>query len=295
MIKIVPYHEKYASKCRDLDREAFSEMMRHGDVIPDTLFVAVEAEVYGFGYLLGSHSYAARETHPESPAFFVHPVVKTDNRTAKGLDAADMLLPKLLTACADLSYFDPKYPATARIYCDVAEKYAGEYYEEMGFRETDRMLVMEKDLTHIFEESKESPLPDVLIRDTKLRDKTEMDRYLAGTEEAFGIPDSREEMIYRLNFGRGTVYTADDVSFVTTWPMGNGVAATENIFTLKLYRRQGTCEKLLREVFEILESEGFKRARLTVYEGNREAIALYEKLGYKTVRTLREMTVKPEC
>ena len=67
---------------------------------------------------------------------------------------------------------------------------------------------------------------------------------------------------------------------VTLYPDGEGASATEDIFCVPRWRRQGLTTALLKEAFRILRAEGFREAHLNVYEDNAPALALYRSLGY---------------
>jgi len=52
------------------------------------------------------------------------------------------------------------------------------------------------------------------------------------------------------------------------------------------HRRQGTATKLLNEMEKLLKQKGINQCRLEVREDNKQAIKLYQKLGYQTVSIL---------
>jgi ribosomal-protein-alanine acetyltransferase len=52
------------------------------------------------------------------------------------------------------------------------------------------------------------------------------------------------------------------------------------------HRRQGTATKLLHEIENLLKQKGISQCRLEVREDNKNAIKLYQKLGYQTVGIL---------
>lgn len=283
------FTNEYHSAARALFPDDFREMIYHGDVLPGSRRVVVTEEpkraFLGFGYLIAAESYAYREKVGENGQFEVQIVFKTDLSTEKGVEAAEMLLTELLRTCRELSEKDPAHPITARMWVDRREEAYGAFLEDFGFRETDRMWVMERALT---EGAEPEPITNLTA---ELENEAVMADYIAATEEGYGFPDSEEEMKYRLHYGNGRVYTLENKSYVTTWKISEGVAATENVFTRKAYRRQGYCTRTLNAVAAILAGEGMRKARLNVYEWNKEAIALYEKCGYVHTRTLREMTL----
>lgn len=52
------------------------------------------------------------------------------------------------------------------------------------------------------------------------------------------------------------------------------------------HRGQGLAEKLLHAMLEMLGSQGFKHTDLEVKVNNHKAIALYERLGFKPLKTI---------
>lgn len=121
-----------------------------------------------------------------------------------------------------------------------------------------------------------------------------MRAYVDATERAFTIPDRADEMRYRISECGAEVLAVTErsgrfpVSFLTYWPIDEQTAATENIFTEEACRRRGYAGALLDEAAHRIRQDGRTTARLTVYQSDKEAIALYEAKGYKKTATLFE-------
>jgi len=261
-----------------LDRETAREIRYHGDVRPETVRLYEEnGRLYGVGYVIKG----------QGP--FYHLAVRVNAHFAAGVRAAEALFQWLTDwfCKADLPEKDPVLRLWVR---DTEDAYRA-FAESFGFRERDRMLVMQKAA-----EAGENPEIAAHVRRMTLKDPGEAARYLHAAAEAFDLPPSEAEVRYRLTKGRGRVFGyfegTDPVSFVTVFPAGGGVFATENIFTLPAYRRKGYAEALLTEVFARYREEGAAAFRLTVYGDDLPAIAFYEKLGYRKAYELSEYGLK---
>ncbi len=53
------------------------------------------------------------------------------------------------------------------------------------------------------------------------------------------------------------------------------------------FRRHGIGQRLMIEIEEVFRQKGVKEIRLEVREGNKAAIGLYEKLGFKRISKLK--------
>ena len=191
------------------------------------------------------------------------------------------------------------------MFCDENAASYRELLEELGFHAGARMLVMEKELEapdgfraeNSAEEDPADKDPEG-IREIDLRDPAVMDEYMRVNEEAFVLPDSREDMLFRTAYLDAHVYARTEgsrlLSAVTIWPLSEDTGATENVFTAASERRKGNASAVLRRAWRELWARGFKKARLNAYENVTEAVALYEKLGYRMVRRILEMTLGEE-
>ncbi|MBR6977164.1 MAG: GNAT family N-acetyltransferase, partial [Lachnospiraceae bacterium] len=128
------------------------------------------------------------------------------------------------------------------------------------------------------------------ITEIDLLDPEAMKRYIDGSREAYGVPDSEDEMRFRILRQGARVFTIEEKTFVTVWPLGQGAAATENVFTRTAFRRQGLSKRLLSGVAAILKDEGVRRLELNVYpKFAAHALRMYRGLGYKRLYTLLEI------
>lgn len=117
--------------------------------------------------------------------------------------------------------------------------------------------------------------------------------YLSANEECFTVPDSRNELEYKLLDKNTKVFAAffgeTLISSVSVWRVDENTAATENIFCRPEYRRLGITTVLLEYVFDYLMQAGYECARLSLFPDALPAFSLYEGLGYTVTGTVLEL------
>ena len=59
----------------------------------------------------------------------------------------------------------------------------------------------------------------------------------------------------------------------------------------KDYRRQGVASEMITFIRNYAKEKGFNRIELNMWEFNRDALAFYETVGFKTYRRYMEMKV----
>lgn len=278
MIETIPYDSKFDSGIGKLDESHLNEILHHEDIVKESVTLALcDGELIGSGYLL------------RTPGNYVSLVFKTDLRTAAGIDAAEALLTELMRRFRLLKRNAPGL--VCRLWCGAEESAYQSFLSLFGFAPADTMYKMVCPLTAA---GKETALPDgYVIRTIDLHDPAVMREYMRVNGSAFGIPDSEKEMLFRTGYADGIVSAVmkdtELVAAVTTWPVSGKRAATENIFCADKYRRQGFTSALIRSVQDRLFREGYREAVLYVYDRDRAARKLYQKLGYTLERVETEL------
>ena len=125
---------------------------------------------------------------------------------------------------------------------------------------------------------------EVRIRQAKLYDVPAMARI---ERDSFGSPWSAEEITKDVTAG-GNVYVAvaefgEEKAGYGEIRMVAGEAQIYNIAIAPEFRREGIGEALLRHMIEKAEDDGCSLVTLEVRGGNEAAMALYNKLGFRTV------------
>ena len=176
-----------------------------------------------------------------------------------------------------------------RLWCRAGDTAYLDFLYENGFVSLMTNNVMEYDL----ESGEPDADPSSRVKELLLDDPAETEAYFRSNEGAFGVRDSEEELRFRIRNFEGHVYALMEgnevAASVTVWDMGDGRAATENIFCHEDHRRQGLTTRLIRAVLDRLKKDGFKKAALTCFGSNLPAMKLYRKLGYETSNVLLGM------
>ena len=145
------------------------------------------------------------------------------------------------------------------------------------------------------EESRKEPPPDREHRDTRSRPEEIMmvpmhaehlDDLADLESTAFSRPWSYDALAEELQNPLAVFYVAEDVeaeSAVGYLGMHHILdeCAITSLVVHPAYQRRGIATRLLREAVDYGEKHQVKRLMLEVRAGNRKAIALYEKLGFK--------------
>ncbi len=308
MLKIIPYDEKYDDELKSLDPDIYIEAKYHEDVIKEDLLLTVEnGRLFGIGYLLASQSYRLLER--DLSEYFLHAVFKGFQE--KEAEASVMLLSGLMERFSLHCMKNPGKKLVLRLWCKDTDEACRELYSEMGFRHMDTMYVMKRELAgealpspaEIFRKASGNRL-ELVIREVKLTRALE-NEYLSVNEEAFSLPDSIDDLRFKLRYYNGKLYCAflpeespcgpqgsaygRLAASVTVWDIGTEGSATENIFCLPSCQNMGITKALLGYVLYMEKRAGKKCAALTVYKNDLPAIGLYSSLGYRLSRTLHEM------
>jgi ribosomal-protein-alanine N-acetyltransferase len=124
--------------------------------------------------------------------------------------------------------------------------------------------------------------PTLTIRPAEPSD---LDSIMAIEEASFASPWARQAMIEELGRTRGAVFLAAEsegrfLGYASAWVYA-GEAHVMNIAVAPADRGRGTGEALLLTLLERALRLDARLAYLEVRPGNREAIALYTKLGFR--------------
>ena len=294
MLRTVPYTKKYDSAFEALSPDKAEVLRFHKDVIPGTKTAVVGERFLGAGFLQAGQSYRARETYPSPPYYSVQMDFALDFSNPEAVPAAELLLNALIGHFDALQAKEPEKPLALTYWVQTNARETRAFFESFGFREAYRSYRMVRELSEEpaggTEEGFKTFAPDPRITEADLLDPALMKRYISYTAEAYGVPDSEAEMLFRIRQNGARVFTIEEKTFVTVWDLGNGDAATENVFTRKEFRRQGLSRSLLDGAAAILREEGFERLFLNVYpKFAASALKLYRSIGYKRAYTLIEM------
>lgn len=123
-------------------------------------------------------------------------------------------------------------------------------------------------------------------------DPASLDEYIEANKKGFGVSADPSMIYEELSLPGGDIYVIRQrkkiVSSVTTWNYDKETIAVENIFTVSPYRNRHFASAILSYILINAQRMGMKRARLTVYGDNTEAIAMYQKYGFSVKKVLQE-------
>lgn len=309
MIEIGALEQKWEPLLERLDPSAHQAYLYNPDVFPETALEALFEEVpVAFAFL-------SRGTVNDG-ILGLDVTLAVDPEKENALEGGAVLLEELKALLPKLEEeFSEEYPEV-RVQLDAWSS-AGrtdymEYLTFCGFSAGRTMYAMTKDLSE--EEGIPQPswaeviLPDgkkekVFIEILDPRDPDVRRAYLKANGLGFGYPDSEQGLLFRAEhwgariaaFVRKKVNGEREIlAAVTVWPRKQEGMATEDIFCIPAFRRQGLTEKLLRYIFTTYAGQGRKRAGLNVFSHNLPALALYRKLGYTEADTMTELRYRRE-
>ncbi|MDP5272864.1 GNAT family N-acetyltransferase [Chengkuizengella axinellae] len=201
------------------------------------------------------------------------------------LELKDRLIKTLIERAYVLRKQYPNRKVSLKHYISSDNSEEMDYYLSKGFVSEKNHMIMERDLN---EKIPYFPLPDqIKIKNWEMETIAEQQQYLKA--EAEGDLDGLAWSIHRLQWFKGgpewDTFTAFDgdkvVGSVMTWGIGENGAATESIFVLPSWRRRGIAKAVVTQALKFLKEKGKETATLCVLGHNKNAIALYQSLGYK--------------
>ncbi|MCR5109028.1 MAG: GNAT family N-acetyltransferase [Lachnospiraceae bacterium] len=316
MIRIIKYREEYYRELLKTDKAVVTEITYNKDVIKDSVIIALtenegrgnegerkENVLSGIGYILkGSSAYADNSYTGKR---FLHAVFKGYGKDEA--EISELLLDKLISI-----YREDYRDHTLRLWCRARNTAYLDFLVYKGFYVDNTMLIMEFDLKGEINDTDKGHgenYPDHVNLSTcivKYDKDLPIDKYIEANADAFGIPDSRYDIMYRIGYCGAGVYTVYDaqeyadkreeakiIAAVTVWSLSADdsirIYATENVFCRSSCRRRGIMRSLLSHVLKELKKSGKDIASLNVYGDNKGALFLYLDIGYEVKDVLLEL------
>lgn len=107
---------------------------------------------------------------------------------------------------------------------------------------------------------------------------------LTSLKEDFGQTEDLKSLSNREVYG---FFSEDTLLGYIVWLKVIDVADILNLFVFPEHRRSGKATALLLETIETLKQAGIKTFYLEVKKSNQQAISVYEKVGFKVVREIK--------
>lgn len=154
-----------------------------------------------------------------------------------------------------------------------------------GLYISNTMLVMEKTL----EGSVSFDDGDLKV---EMYDRPDLEEYLQANSKGFGEMADAAMILEELAKPEACIYVIRSrkriVSSITVWNHDDETVSIENVFTIPSYRERHLASSLMDYALSNAYKRGMKRARLTVYGDDTEAIEMYFKYGFKVTKVLQE-------
>lgn len=295
MIDICRYDESFSEEVKKLFRSLWEEIDSHGDVMDGTISVALEkGHPVGICFLMATSTYHSADREHPGYLNMEYQAVSDENE----IEVCALLIDTLIADYRRICSEEPDKRIILRTFVSSSSTEYMSYLSSFGFRAQYFMYRMRKDLTEVVPEggdgsfsfrikNKAGASEKIDVRAVRIGQDGSADGlegYFEANGSVFGVPDSENELIFRLREQNGVQFIASAkgrvVAAVSVWENGPVSVSTENIFCIEEYRRLGVTEELLRRVCAYLAGKGYKEATLFVYGVNTYATALYTKLGY---------------
>jgi ribosomal protein S18 acetylase RimI-like enzyme len=205
----------------------------------------------------------------------------------------DLLLEQILKRTKELTSTLSQIPVKILFQYFPYEKESLAFIQDKGFTYLESVYLMQRDLNQV--------LPSILLpsgfklEPWRLETQEEREQYVKARNECFPeSPISLEEWIYFMSsptWTTGTNFAAFKegqlVGCLTAYwdeeqnkKLAQKVGYTEYIFVCPPWRRKGIATAMIAEGLQYLKHNGIDFAELQVKTNNREALQLYEKLGF---------------
>lgn len=295
MITITSFKDKYLTELQEIDFMMWLSVQWNSTFIRENVIAAVDENDTLLGVCALSCDgtwYYLEDGRSDIPLYRMQMELCTGNDIVN----KDIVERELVNA-AKYRMFEMKerYPnkkLCMRCWCTENEYDKQQQLLELGFKGNNFIWIMGFDLEH-------TKIPEVEIPENisvGILDCTEpaLKAYLRANYLGYNnVQDAEGELRFRLGDERTKIFTAQAcekiVSSVTTWHISDDRAATENIFTIPEYRRKKIGLATIAKSLSYLKENGYKIATLTCVGDNVNAIALYNRIGYKVIGHLLEM------
>ncbi|GAA0343059.1 hypothetical protein GCM10008967_36920 [Bacillus carboniphilus] len=283
------YQEQDAEQIAKMDFVNMLAYKYNGDYVAENIYCVVDSDetVYGAGHLEPDQTWflIEKEGQPSNFVYKLNLQLYFNEDHEIPIDVQNALYETLLNRATEIKsqYPDKKVRLSHTIHYEDLEEM--DYFLSKGFVVERNHMIMKRDLT---EDIPEVTIPDsIKIVNWKMETEAEEEKYLLAAAEGDdeGVTWSLNRLRWTKAGGEWDTFTAfagdQVVGSVMTWGLGAERSATESIFVLPEWRRQGIAKAVITESLKFLKSKGKKEATLGVFGENEKAIPLYLSLGYK--------------
>ena len=118
----------------------------------------------------------------------------------------------------------------------------------------------------------------------KITDESTLGLILTSLKQHFGQTEDLKSLSNREVYG---FFSEDTLLGYIVWLKVVDVADILNLFVFPKYRKSGKATALLLATIDTLKQTGIKTFYLEVKKSNKQAISIYEKVGFKIVREIK--------
>lgn len=290
------YQDQDADQIGNFDFISMLAYRYNGDYTSENIFCAVsdEGDILASAHLAPDQSWELIQdkSKPKDFEFKLQIDLAINEKLIVPQDAVEELMNAVIDRAKTIRYQYPDKRVTIRHTISSDDLEEMDFYLSKGFIAKQNHLVMKRDLT---EPIPHFPLPpNIKVINWKMETIEEQEKYLRAESagDPFGICWSLNHLKWSKSGAEWDTFTAFDgnevVGSVMTWGLGNRRSATENIFVLPDWRRQGIAKAIITEALVFLKKKGKTEATLGVFGDNKNAIALYQSLGYRMFYTIIE-------
>ncbi|CAM4390557.1 GNAT family N-acetyltransferase [Paenibacillus typhae] len=257
----------------------------HGDFEQKNMFLAVkDNEALALAHLTFHDTFHAAG-HDDDPEFIRYLTGEISFGGGEEDEAVkDALLDTLIARAREIKAQYPHKRIVLNQYIDTGDLGEQSYYLKRGFTVYETIVILKYDLTRPVPVY---PLPDdVQIRPFLLNHDEAREKYHQAEQASF---DGVAWSLNHLAWMQGTPEMVNFCAFsgdqflgnTSTWRIGDGHSATENVFVIPQWRSRGIARNLLCAALSYLKEQGKSVATLGTYGTNKKAIRLYTRLGYE--------------
>ena len=315
------YDEDYDKEIERLDREMFSEIKSHKDVIWDSVCVGLNNGVFaGVGLIMASPALSvllsesrkneAKDVQDEGTQkttgkqalkrYYVNGEYKAVPGTENEVGISKYILDDLKESTRILKKKQGNIELSLRVFCRGTDYAYMEFLIYNGFAARGVMPIFSKKLSKSKKNKnsfEDEPLKKTDEGDSvngfgvqSLKENKDLyEEYLKSYKAAFKSIQSRHELDFRLKDKNSDIIclTKDSkvVAAISLRKHSKDTVIMENLFCLKKYRKKGLASGLINYLEEKMTDKGIKNLELTVEGDNTPAVALYMKNRYDITGT----------
>ncbi|MGN0339077.1 MAG: GNAT family N-acetyltransferase [Lachnospira sp.] len=295
LITITDFKDKYLAELREIDFMMWLSVQWNSTFIRENVFAAVDENdtLLGVcGLSCDGTWYYLEDGRSDIPLYRM----QMELCTRDDIENEDIVERALINAAKqrmiEIKKHYPDKKLCMRCWCTERDYDKQQQLLELGFKGNNLIWIMSFDLEN-------TTIPEVKLPENIFVNIPEctddiLKAYLEANFLGFdNVQDAEGELRFRLRDKRTKIITAQDcekiVSSVTVWHISDERAATENIFTIPEYRRNKIGLATVAKSLLYLKENGYKIATLTCVGDNVNAIAFYNRIGYKVTGHLLEM------